>query len=236
MRGMLLAAAIAVFPCTTFAAPGEKVLFDLDFTKGPAAVAREGVTVLGGEWNGGWRVTAHGQRIILDAGRTLKNGLLEVWVTKRGSPVNADDVKAQWLSLHEKDGGLSAEYVELRAGQESYGFSKLRSKSNEEGFSSKLKKVTHKRCEVKAGEITDWATDDSTVMRVTIRWQNGVVSFTTPDGKNCACTKYAQFEPPYIIDSLRYAYLGSDETENGGSLPGLRFKRARFVELSGEAE
>ena len=228
----VLAVLAGLLPCAGFAASGEKVLFDLDFTKGESVVTRSGVTVIGGKWEQGWRVTGHGQRIILDAGRTLKNGVLEVWFTKHGSPINADGVKGQWLSLHELDGGLSAEYVQLRAGHESYGFSKLRSKSNEQGFSTKLKKVTHKRCEVKAGTPEDWVTDDRTVMRVTIRWQNGVVSFTTPDGKDCACTKYAQFEPPYLIDALRYAYLGSDETENGGSLPGLRFTRVRFAELS----
>lgn len=228
----IFVASVAVTIATAApAAANETVLFDLDLAKGESSARHAGVTVAGGEWDGGWRMTQHGQRVELDPGRTIKNGRLEVWFTMRGSPINVDGVKGQWVSLHERDGGLTDEYVQLRSGSPGYGFSKLRAKANEQGFSSKLKKTTHKRCEVKAGKITDWATDDTTVMHVTICWQDGVVSFTTPDGQACACTKYHQFPPPYVVDSLRYAYLGSDQSEKGGGLPGIRFKRVKFVEV-----
>lgn len=235
-RGWLASSVAALLLAVTLSASAsESVIFDIDLTKGPAAVKSARGSVVGGAWDGGWRVTAHGQRIILDAGRPLQNGLLEVWYTKKGDALNADGVKGQWVSLHQSDGKLTAEYVQLRGGQQGYGFSKLRAKANEQAVSSKLNKLTHKRCEVKAGEVGDWATDDRTVMHTTIRWQDGVVSFTTPNGQPTACTNYFQFPPPYVIDALRYVYLGSDETENGGSLPGLRFKRVRLVDLGGKA-
>jgi hypothetical protein len=213
----------------------ERVLFDLDLSQRAAVLGNTRVTVIGGLWDDGWRVTEHGQRIVLDAGEPIANGLLEVWYTKKGSPVNADRINGQWLSLHQTDGGLSPEYVQLRSGQAGYGFAKLRAKSNEKGVSKKSRALTYKRCEIKGGDIGDWVTDDTTVMHTAIRWESGVVSFTTPKGQTYAGTAYWQYAPPYVIDSLRYAYLGSDETGDGGSLPGLRFRRVRFVDLGGEA-
>jgi hypothetical protein len=173
-----------------------QVLFDIDLTRGPASVDQPRVTTLGGEWDEGWRVTEHKQRIILDAGKTLENGLLEVWFTMNKIPINADSTPAQWLSMHEKDGDLGPEYAQLRSGKVSYGFAKIRAKSNEEGYTVKHKKINNKRCELKGGELTDWSTDDQTLMHAIIRWQDGVVSFTTPDGTEHACTEYWQYEPP----------------------------------------
>ncbi len=209
----------------------QDVLFDLDLTQGPKSAKKSMVKVQGGTWEDGWRVTDHNQRIILDPGRNIENGTLEVWYTIGKVPINPDSTKAQWVSLHEQGGGHAPEYAQLRTGRESYGFCKLRAKSNEEGLTVKYDKVNNKRCEVKAGEISDWITDDETVMKTIIKWEDGVISFTTPDGKECACTKYWQYEPPYIINSLRYAYLGSDESENGAGLIGIRFKRVKYTEL-----
>jgi hypothetical protein len=210
---------------------GQQTLFDIDLTKGSESVDSPSIQVLGGEWDNGWRVTDHQQRIILDPGKNIENGSLEVWYTIGKLPINPDSSKAQWVSLHEQGGGHAPEYAQLRTGRKGYGFSKLRAKSNEEGLTVKYNKVNNKRCEVKAGEITDWVTDDKTVMKTTIKWEDGVISFTTPDGKECACTKYWQYEPPYILNSLRYAYLGSDESENGAGLIGIRFKRVKYTDL-----
>ncbi len=211
------------------------LLYDLDLTAGSTPLDRPDITVIGGKWDNGWRVTEHGQRIILDPGKTISNGLLKVWFTKKGSAVNKDGARGQWLSLHEGNGGLDPEYVQLRSGREGYGFAKLRAKSNEKAVSKKSGALTYKRCEVKAGDIDDRTTDDTTVMQTTIRRQNGVVSFATPNGTECPCPDYWQYAGPYIINSLRYAYLGSDKSQNGASLPGLRFLRVKYIDLGGDA-
>ena len=209
----------------------QTVLYDLDLSRGASAVQDDSIRVSGGHWDDGWRFEDSGDRIVIDAGRKLSNGLLEVWFTKRGPVENPDGVQAQWLSLHEQGGGLAPEYAQLRAGKASYGFSKMRAKSNEKAVSRKSGALTNRRCEVKGGEISDWITDDQTVMHTAIRWQKGTLSFTIPGGETIACTDYWQYPPPYIIDSLRYVYLGSDATAGGAGLPGLRFKRVRLVDL-----
>jgi len=60
------------------ASPEERVIFDIDLTRGSAGSG----AVTGGTWDRGWKCTAvKGERIVFDAGRPIANGRIEATFT-----------------------------------------------------------------------------------------------------------------------------------------------------------
>jgi hypothetical protein len=200
--------------------PPGRVLLDVDLTKGRAGPGR----VEGGRWERGWRVTDHGQRIVWDAGYPIRNGRLEAWFTMDRDPLSPTGARGQWLGMHGQSNlTLKPQYLQLRGGRSNYGFSKLRVKG--EGSV---------RCEIKGGALEQWRADDKTVMRVVLEWKDGVPVYVDPAGTAHACTEYHKATGPIVVSALRWAFIGSDNSEQGAALPGMRFLRVRLTDLRPE--
>jgi hypothetical protein len=217
------------------------LLFDIDLTKGPKALPSQ-AKVTGGKWDKGWRTTGGAQeRIVLDPGYQIKNGIFEVSFTASqlpwrelpktpppNSPANRTK-KLNFVGLHE-DAGLSqcsnswpcppnthGDIYYIRTGSEDNGFSlaKAHMKATEED-----KTVW----ETEYGMPSDWVTDDKTVMTVKLEWKNGTAIFHDVKGKQNMCQKCNG-----NIDNLRFAFVGSDNY-SWYSPKGLRFLKLKFID------
>lgn len=199
----------------------EKVVFDVDLTKGDAAPG----VVTGGKFDGGWRVTSReGQRIVFDAGRPLANGYLEVRYTMSRPPHAPPAAKIQWVGLHE-DPSLSqavsgSDIFYARVGEDGYKFSRIKA------YGRKFDKT---EWENDVGQTAQWVSDDKTVQTVRLEWKGGRANFIDAVGKPHQCPKRL-CGGNYPIDRLRYAFLGSDNY-TGISLEGIRFLHVKLVEL-----
>lgn len=213
-------ALLAVAAAATAAIPTERVLFDVDLTRGSARPGR----VAGGEWENGWRATgAKGERIVFDAGGPIANGRLEVSLTVDELPWVASPGKVNYVGLHE-DARLSQNKHEgdlfyARTGNVSYKFSNVKAAG---------RRFDRSEAEPRVGRAEDWIADGRTVMTVILEWRDGVPIFTGPDGKVTVFPRdVIGGDTP--IDRLRYVFLGSDDF-TGLSVRGMCFKRVRLVD------
>ena|GEM_PF-4861378 len=214
----------------TFAAikhvPRKRVVFDLDLTRGPA-VLPPGVTVAGGIWDQGWRVTADEQRIFIDPGYPLRNGMLEVTLTRKEAPLVAEQIN--FIGIFEK----SAIAIGDRGG-DAFIFRAGRAES-QLGVQGTILAFTGEQSERRAGAIWedrvgssgDWMIDDKTPAALKFEWRNGSGTLTEINGNVLKCKDGCNGS----LNSLRYVVLGSDRSEGGASLIGARFLQVRLTDL-----
>ncbi|MCI0663244.1 MAG: hypothetical protein L0220_19430 [Acidobacteria bacterium] len=209
----------------------KRVVFDLDLTRGPS-VLPPGVTVAGGIWDQGWRVTANEQRIVIDAGYPLRNGLLEVALTRKEAPLVADQIN--FIGIFEK----SAIAISDRGG-DALIFRAGRAES-QLGVQGTIMAFTGEQSERRAGAIWedrigssgDWKIDDKTPAALKFEWRNGSSALTEINGNVLKCKNDCNG----TLNSLRYVVLGSDRSEGEASLIGARFLKVRLTDLDVSSE
>jgi hypothetical protein len=217
----------------------EAVVFDADLTQGRAAFKGK---ARGGRWEKGWIVTDNDQRLVWDAGYPVKNGLFEFWLTTDFAPaapvmmnrgkLDRPDVHYAGVSGVPKLETMEKHVVALRLGQlktgegKGHGFSKV-------VVLGKNNKVDTEKTEKPLGDYAAWlaAADGQSVVRVAIEWKDGVASLVLPDGRKEACPTSKGQGPEVRISDLRYAWLGGIDVERKLTFPGMRFLRARLVDL-----
>ena len=225
--------------CPPVAVKPGKVVFDTDLTKGPTAFAG---TVRGGTWDGGWRVTGDDQRLVWDAGRPVKNGTFEFWLTTDAPP--ASPLKEFRGKTHHPDvhwAGVSGipdlapmkrHTFALRLGQQreglgvGHGWSKIvvLGPGNE---------VDTEKTEQVMGDYAWWKplADGKRVVHVKMEWNDGIASLYLPDGTRASCRTAGKAGRDVLISGLRYAWVGGIDEEFKSAFPGMKFLRARLVDL-----
>jgi hypothetical protein len=204
----------------------KRVVFDIDLTRGPSALP-PGARVAGGIWDQGWRVTANEQRIIIDAGYPLRNGMLEVSMTRKEVPLEAERIN--FLGIYEQSAidlsNRSGDILIYRAGRT----------ESQLGVQGTIMAFTGEQSERKAGaiwedrigRIEDWTTDDKTPAALKFEWRNGSGALTEINGNVLKCKNDCGGN----LNSLRYVVLGSDRSEGGAGLIGARFLNVRLTDL-----
>jgi hypothetical protein len=213
------------------------IILDLDFTQGPG-VLPDTTKVSGGEWRNGWRVTDNGQRIIIDPGYHIKNGMMEVTFTRydtSGSPTAYIEPPlpkpSNVISLWEdagigRMGETNGDYFILRIGiaeryEDKQGYLAIRNIGTQ---GSSLWQESF-------GKWADLVSDDNTAQTVRLTWKDGKPTFT--DVKGNVLTKANTTQAP--LDKLRYLVLGGNISLNNGSAVGFRFLRARLTDFDKSA-
>ena len=200
----------------------ERVLFDVDFTKGNAG----GGTATGGTWDGGWRVTGKGQRIVFNAGYPIKSGYIEAKVTTNKLPP-AGDYKMNHYGVYECANLQHASCADkgyLRLGKSKYGFSRFKA-------GGKIFNKTGCVTEHSMGRISDWKTDDKTIHTMKMRWGKGNIWYSGTgasgevSGNKCI--------DQYPIDKIQFAFLGQDKTYSQTAFVGIRYLSFIMVDLDG---
>jgi hypothetical protein len=203
-----------------------RVVFDLDLTKG-VSVLPKSAWVRGGQWEGGWRVTANRERIVLDPGYPIKNGALEVAFTRKDVPATAEKIDV--VSVHETPNidhtDLHGDAFVLRIGA---------SETNM-GLQAGIKTFSKERIPVHFGEgwgqrfgqHEDWVLDDKTPHRFRFEWRNGRMFFNDSKGRTFRCEK----DCDNYLDRLRFVALGGDRYDGGPSLVGARFLRVKLEDF-----
>jgi hypothetical protein len=209
------------------------VILDIDFTKGPGVLPST-TKVIGGVWRNGWQVTSNGQRIVLDPGYGIRNGIMEVTFTRwdtSGSPtayIEPPIPKPSNVIGFFEDAGIgkagetNGDFFILRIGsseryENKQAFIGTRMKSADGGSSI---------WNLNFGKWTDLTSDDKTPMTVKLMWKDGKPSFTDVKG-NVLEAKDVQG----YLDNLRYLVLGGTISLNNGSGVGFRFLRAKLIDL-----
>ena len=195
-----------------------RVLVQHDLTKGKPA--GPGITVRGGAWDGGWEVTGDRDRILVDTGRDIRSGFLEVTVTRRGAlEFESGRHKRNWLGLFASPEGHQSPGGYARAGGKTYGFSKA------EIFSSARANTI---CEKKFGAAEDWTLDGKTEHTVRAEIHRNRMTWRLGAGTLTHCGDDSQ-----PVTHFRYAMLGGllDQIHgwHHGSLIGLKVLRFRIV-------
>jgi hypothetical protein len=220
--------------------PGERgVVFDTNLRQGPGAFKG---TVRGGEWNDGWRVTGNDQRLVWDAGYPVKNGYFEFWMTADTPPaspltefrgkIHHPDVHWAGVSGVADLAPMKKHVFALRLGQKTEGMSKGHGWSkivvlgaNNEGETEKTEQVM--------GDYAWWKplSDGKKIIHFKMEWKDGVASLYLPDGSKQSCRTTGKMGNEVLISGLRYAWLGGIDEELKTAIPGMRFLRARLVDL-----
>jgi hypothetical protein len=217
MRGFtssacVLAAALGFF-CG--GAHGEVVL-DLDLTKGVPENRR--IAVEGGRWAQGWHVVGDTDRIAIDLERDIRDGYVEVVVTRSGS-LEFEQRKRNWLGVFAGPGGTQSAGGYARAGGKAYGFSKA------EIFASTQSNTI---CEKKFGDAGDWVLDGKTEHVVRVELKSNVMTWSNGRG-SASCG--SDVEP---VNYFRWILLGGVlDRKTGwhhGSLVGLRILKVKVVD------
>lgn len=200
----------------------EKIIFDIDLTKGSAGPG----IVTGGEWNNGWRVTADDQRIVYNAGYPIVNGSLEVSFTMNQAPELApNEGKINWVGLFQDStidqNNTNGDIFYARAGKPSYLFSKIKAYG---------KKFNTGELEDALGLLEDWKKDDKTVMKIKFEWINGRAIFYDVNEKKYICPD-DKCTPELPIDKLQYVFLGSTTHAYNMGLKGIRFLSIKLIDL-----
>jgi hypothetical protein len=217
----------------------EKVVFDTDLTKGPKSFKG---TVRGGKWDKGWVVTDNDQRLVWDAGYPVKNGYFEFLLTVDKLPVAP--LKEFRGKIHHPDvhwAGISGiadlapmkrHTFALRLGQDTvgmkrgHGWSKIvvLGKDNE---------VDSEKTEEVMGDFAWWknVSDGKQIVHIKMEWKDGIASLYLPDGSKHSCTVTGKKGNKVLITDLRYAWVGGIDEEFKSAFPGMRFLRARLVDL-----
>ena len=222
---------------------GERgVVFDTNLRQGPGAFEAGKGTVRGGEWNEGWRVTGNDQRLVWDAGYAVKNGYFEWWLTADSAPaaplvelrnkLQNPDVHWAGVSGIADLAPMKKHVFALRLGQireghaVGHGYSKIVVLgANNEGDSEKTEQVF--------GDYAWWkpVSDGKQIIHFKIEWKDGIASLYLPDGSKQTCRTKGQRGNEVRISGLRYAWLGGLDEELKLTFPGMRFLRARLVDL-----
>lgn len=197
------------------ALPAEAVL-DLNFRNGVPQNPR--ITVGGGQWDQGWNVTGDTDRILIDLNRDIRDGTVEVTVTRKG-PLTFAERKRNWLGVFANPAGHQSAGGYARAGAEAYAFSKA------EIFASTGSATI---CEKKFGEAGDWILDGKTEHTVRVEVKNNVMTWS--NGRSAvSCGSGAQ-----PVNYFRWIMLGGvlDHKTgwHNGSLVGLRFLRLKVID------
>jgi hypothetical protein len=237
MKPLYLAVLSISAACCADAPAG--VLLDLDLTKGAAALPPS-AKVTGGVWKGGWEVTDNGQRILLDAGSTVKNGALEVVFTRADITGGA---KAYTLPPFLYNVKFVSVYEDATLGKSGVPADGIRIQvANGERYSNRQAVVSARAKEqgteknslwgANVGKWSDYKLDGKSPMAVRLEWKDGTVTFTDVTGAKTACKERCRAQ----IDALRYIALGGDsssrsETTAFPSAIGVRFLAARLVDL-----
>ena len=204
------------------------VVFDVDFTQGLSRLP-PGTKVLGGLWQEGWRVTDNGQRIVLDAGRSIRNGRLEVTMTRhdissgavaflqpalhwRTMPVGLYELETLGKAVAAKGDSFRIQVGNHEQPRNIQGVVRARVKENGDW-----------RWLQEYGKWTDWVCDDRAPMTVKLEWQDGAAILHDITGKTWPSPTTTE------LDNLRYVALGGDNETVGSSL-GVRFLRARLID------
>jgi hypothetical protein len=209
---------------------GEKVIFEVDLTKGSAGSG----TVTGGTWDNGWRVTNNNQRIVWDAGYNITNGYFEVTFTQKGEAVNLGGLKVDWVGIFQSKAISQnvdcGDVFYLRTGAPNFRFSQIKVfPTNKDGTGAKATTCRINEWIQSWGEVSDWKTDDRTVMKVKLEWKNGEAYVHDTLGKVATCMAGRCMKE---VNKLRYAYVGGD-TYSDLSLKGLRITRIKLVDYDG---
>jgi hypothetical protein len=220
-------------------AAAETLLFDTDLTKGPAAFSG---TVRGGKWDRGWVVTDNDQRLVWDAGRPVANGYFEFWLTVDQPPssplkefrgkVHHPDVHWAGISGIEDLAPMKRHVFALRLGQKIEGYGKGHGWSKIVVLGPNNSEDTEKTEQV-MGDYAWWrkVADGKQLIHFKMEWLDGVASLYLPDGKKQSCRVEGKAGKPVLISGLRYAWLGGIDEEFKSTFPGMRFVRARMVDL-----
>jgi hypothetical protein len=216
---LCLAAVLPVWPQAAFD-------FDLRAGKPPGAEVR------GGRWDKGWLVVADGDQLVLDAGRELAEGSLEVWFTADRSPIRPkpkpgeEAEKVNWLGLYQ--------YSHL---DQNFGRPDLKARGaafylrtgNTYGTFSKSKVFAEAKepCQNKIGAEQDWIADGHTVMKVRLAWSGGIAKIEDTRGRTYECTANEAGQRQ-TTRNLRYAVLGCDNLVRLSPV-GVRFVRVRLA-------
>lgn len=200
----------------------EIVAMDMNLTTGKPADER--LTVQGGTWNQGWHVAQDLDRIVLDLGRDITDGYVEVVVTRRGS-LSYPERKRNWMGIfadargHQSPGGYA------RAGAELYAFSKA------EIFAAGQPNTI---CEKTFGGASDWVLDGKTEHVVRAEIRRNVMTWSTNRGGTTSCGGAGQ-----PVTHFRYVMLGGVLDHKAGwhhgSLVGLTVRRIKVVEYGPDA-
>lgn len=194
------------------------VVFDLDLTKGEQSLPPHGIA-LGGQWDGGWRVTGNNQRIVLDAGYWIRNGSLEVTLTRKRAPIKGEKINVVGIyedpAIDQAD--IHGDQFYLRLGMTEIGTA----------VQGTVKAFIQERVgehygmvwEERFGKSSDWVLDDSTPKTLKFEWRNGSGTLTDVNGKVLSCPDQCFGK----LDRLRYVVLGGDRYDGGTSLTGTRF-------------
>jgi hypothetical protein len=218
-----------------------KVVFDTDLTKGPGAFRG---TVRGGTWDGGWRVTGNDQRLVWDAGYPVRNGTFEFWLTADAPPaspltefrgkVHHPDVHWAGISGIADLAPMKRHVFALRLGQQKEGL------AQGHGWSKIVvlgpdNDVDTEKTEQVMGDYAWWKprSDGKQIIHVKMEWRDGVASLYLPDGTRAACRTQGKGGTDVLISGLRYAWLGGIDEELKTAIPGMRFLRARLIDLDG---
>ena len=97
--------------------------------------------------------------------------------------------------------------------------------ANNEGDSEKTEQVF--------GDYAWWkpVSDGKQIIHFKIEWKDGIASLYLPDGSKQTCRTKGQRGNEVRISGLRYAWLGGLDEELKLTFPGMRFLRARLVDL-----
>jgi hypothetical protein len=193
-----------------------ETVLDLDFRQGSFSNPR--IAVHGGKWDNGWNVTGDTDRILIDLERDIRDGSVEVVVTRTGE-LNFTERKRNWLGVFASPAGHQSAGGYARAGAEMYGFSKA------EIFASTGSSTI---CEKKFGEASDWILDGKTEHVVRVEVKNNVMTWS--NGRSSAsCGGDGQ-----PVNYFRWIMLGGVLDHklgwHNGSLVGLKFLRLRVID------
>jgi hypothetical protein len=203
-----------------------QVVFDLDLTQGEDALPPQAV-VLGGQWDNGWRVMANGQRLVLDPGYWIRNGSLEVTLTRKRGLIKGDKINV--IGIYEDaaidQADLHGDQFYLRLGMTEIG----------QAVQGNIKAFIRERVgehygmvwEERFGKADDWVLDDTTPKTVKFEWRNGAGTYTDVNGKTLACPDGCYGK----LDRLRYVVLGGDRYDGGTVLTGTRFLRVKLTDF-----
>ena len=221
------------------------VIFDQDLTRGPGAFSGR---AQGGEWRHGWRLTGRpNERLVWDAGRAIKNGWFEFWLTADTPPFSPlffkedpqlpegkmDRPDWHWAGVSgvpeiamEKH-AFALRLGEIRLGERrGHGWSKIVVLGPDNV-------VDTQKTEISVGNFADWLPlcDSWQVIHFRIEWRDGVAALYRMNGERHECPPATGGRAPVHIADLRYPWLGGADDEKRFGVAGLRFLRARLVDL-----
>jgi hypothetical protein len=210
-------------------------VLDIDFTKGPG-ILPDSTTVKGGMWRNGWLVTENNQRIVLDPGYHIRNGVMEVTFTYWDTALNPTAFAEPALPKPTNAISIFEDAAIGKSGETNGDFFILRMSSNERyedkqgNISVRMKGEGDQGVATWGQSFGKWAdltADDKTPMTIRLEWKDGKPVYTDVKGNVLSDSK----APTAPLDKLRYLVLGGNISLNNGSAVGMRFLRAKLVDL-----